>query len=336
MIKVYFHNFKDVNLRYFFPTRILFQNFKVRRVFDEAQADVIFEAIARGSTFANSKKKVVFFSADNLKFKKNFFSCLESAIFRVGFKNKYKIMDSLDKILPPSLASIPLVSFFPQQEKLLKEVLSNKVKNKFFIVTNKFDSPYCFSLPFFIQTYYDKLPSLLSKHNHSNKKKFCAFIVSSNSSRERVMFFKKLSKYKRVDSFGKVMNNMGKDNNANWKNNPLVFSKYKFVICFENSFNEDTITEKLPNAMLSGAIPIYRGAPNIHNYFNTASFINFENYGSYKKIIEKIIELDTSSCEYKKMAIQPWFNNGHIPSSIKNKEKKLIKFYEKILNEKTA
>ncbi len=190
----------------------------------------------------------------------------------------------------------------------------------------------------FIQDYFYDLKKLLKKKVPSDldikKKKFCAFVVSSNSSRERVKFFKILSKYKKVDSYGKVMNNMGDIiQKKEWKSNSDLFKKYKFVICFENSFAKDYITEKLPNVMFANTIPIYRGAPNIREYFNTNSFINYDDYGSYGEMIKKIIELDNDKKKYRKFLKQPWFKDNKIPKKIKNKEKELIKFYKKILRE---
>jgi hypothetical protein len=180
------------------------------------------------------------------------------------------------------------------------------------------------------------MPKLVKKGKYNNKlldkKKFCAFIVTSNSSRERVKFFKELSKYKKVDSYGKVMNNMGnKIFDTHWDNTIDILKNYKFVISFENNFTKEYICEKVQKAMLAGSIPIYRGAPNIGEYFNTKSFINYDDYGSYDKMIKKIIELDKNDKKYIEMMNVPWFKDNKIPQIFKEKEKELIKFYKKIL-----
>ena len=88
--------------------------------------------------------------------------------------------------------------------------------------------------------------------------------------------------------------------------NQELFRDYKFVICFENSYANDFITEKLPNVMLANSIGIYRGAPNVDEFFNTKSFINYDNYGSYDKMIEKIIELDKDDDKYQKFLEEPF------------------------------
>lgn len=65
----------------------------------------------------------------------------------------------------------------------------------------------------------------------SRKKKFCCMVVSNSNAKERIDFFHKLSSYKRVDSGGKFLNNIGYP-----VNDKKEFIKdYKFVISFENS-----------------------------------------------------------------------------------------------------
>lgn len=48
-----------------------------------------------------------------------------------------------------------------------------------------------------------------------------------------------------------------------------VFQRYKYVMAFENTVEEDYVTEKVYNALLSGAVPIYIGSPNITDYIPT-------------------------------------------------------------------
>ncbi|KPI84270.1 putative glycosyl transferase [Leptomonas seymouri] len=45
-----------------------------------------------------------------------------------------------------------------------------------------------------------------------------------------------------------------------------AFRKYKYVLAFENSIEDDYVTEKVYNALLSGALPLYVGAMNIDEY----------------------------------------------------------------------
>ncbi|KAH9588873.1 Glycosyl transferase family 10 [Trypanosoma melophagium] len=45
-----------------------------------------------------------------------------------------------------------------------------------------------------------------------------------------------------------------------------VFRKYKYAMAPENSREKDYVTEKVYHALLSGAIPLYWGAPNIDDF----------------------------------------------------------------------
>ena len=56
-----------------------------------------------------------------------------------------------------------------------------------------------------------------------------------------------------------------------------IYNKYKFVICFENSKTNGYVTEKIFNAFLAGAVPIYDGAPNIDEYVLKNSYIPYND-----------------------------------------------------------
>ena len=246
---------------------------------------------------------------------------------------KVKFMDFIDKIIPKAALGKQLFLFLPKYLRYSKRIASGEDKNNYAILCNDIRGGNILNIPLFIQQYFPILKKLEKKiiQKEAEKRKFCAFIVSSNSSRERIDFFKKLSGYKKIDSFGKVFNNAMADVKK-WKNNSEIFKNYKFVICFENSFADEYITEKLPNAMLANSIPIYRGGPNVGKYFDTKSFINYDDYGSHDAMIEKIIELDKDDRAYLKFLGRPWFRRKKMPSSIKNKEKELINFYKRIIS----
>ena len=101
------------------------------------------------------------------------------------------------------------------------------------------------------------------------KTKFCAFVYSNNIP-FRNKFFKKLSKYKRIDAPENSMNNMPSIEKlgvkrfiptpemGNWQNKKIDLLKtYKFVIAFENASHPRYTTEKIYHPMLANAIPIY-------------------------------------------------------------------------------
>lgn len=149
------------------------------------------------------------------------------------------------------------------------------------------------------------------------KRKFCNFVASNGNCQERNEFVKELSKYKKVDCGGRWMNNIGYAIADKRK----FQSEYKFSIAFENNAyrpqHTGYTTEKIMEPMTVNSIPIYWGNPTIEKEFNTKSFINFYDFGSFDKMIEYIIELDKNDAEYIGMLKQPWFSEYNIPENNK-------------------
>jgi hypothetical protein len=323
----------------FFPIKVLRENFNVQFVDSPKEADVLFQSVVRDTDYSFLKeknKKLVIVCGEDIFMKRNIFNLIESFLNKILKEKKYRIMDQLDSIIPKFISSFPIVYFFPKYLRLVKKISKGQIKNAYAMIQNDIKGDNILILPYFLSMFYYKMPKLIKKNNQkiNPRKKFCAFIVSSNSSRERVKFFKMLSKYKKVDSYGRVMNNMGDlIFKKEWQDTHSdILKDYKFIICFENNFHNQYICEKLPNAMLANAIPIYRGAPDIGEYFNTQSFINYDDYGSYRKMIDRVIELDNDDKKYQEFLKQPWFKQNKIPETIKSKEKELIDFYKKVFD----
>ncbi len=138
------------------------------------------------------------------------------------------------------------------------------------------------------------------------KHSFCSFVVSNPNSAKRIDFFQKLSKYKKVDSGGRYLNNIGRS-----INNKLEFlSNYKFNIAFENCISDGYTTEKIVDAMVSNTIPIYWGNPYISEEFNTKSFFNYSDYQTEDDLIEDIIAHDKDPDKYYQKMTEFWFHNN--------------------------
>jgi hypothetical protein len=139
----------------------------------------------------------------------------------------------------------------------------------------------------------------------AKKDKFCNFIYSNdrNSSCQRELFFKELSQYKKVDSGGKFLNNIGYrvDDKIAWQRS------YKFSIAFENSCKNGYSTEKIYDGLRAHTVPIYWGNPRVTDDFNPKRFISCHDFGSFKEVIEYVKYLDTHPDRYLEMLSQPWF-----------------------------
>jgi len=164
------------------------------------------------------------------------------------------------------------------------------------------------------------------------KNKFCLFAVSNPDGQERNNFFMELSKYKRIDSCGKHLNNMGRNCPSNHNSSEYIdfISKYKFMICFENESHINYFTEKMINAYKGGTIPIYWGCKNVGDFINMDAILYLKpNYteNDVQKLIQQIAYLDNNEEAYKRKYEQPLFKGGKIPD-----EFNIFKLREKIRN----
>ena len=175
----------------------------------------------------------------------------------------------------------------------------------------------------------------LAKYRVKNcGKKFCAFVYSKNKlNKTRKKIFFKISEYKKVDSGGKYLNNIGyqigrkKEDKINFQKN------YKFIIACENQSYPEYNTEKLLEAFASGGIPIYWGDPKINKVYNSKAFVNCNNY-TLEEVKKMIIELDSNDEKYKEMINQPVFNeNFDFENQYKKFKDFLYNIFDKPYNE---
>lgn len=157
---------------------------------------------------------------------------------------------------------------------------------------------------------------------------FCNFVYSNNTNADttRDLFFQKLSKYKKVDSGGKHLNNIGGpvEDKINFIKN------YKFTIAFENSAVPGYTTEKLMDAMCANSIPVYYGNPLAHLDFNPESFIQVKGVDDFERAIEEIIFLDNDPAAYLGMLNKQWINNGY---NLEMWEQQLFNFLNHIFSQ---
>ena len=157
----------------------------------------------------------------------------------------------------------------------------------------------------------------LDKENYKIRDKFCNMVVSNGLNGERVKFFHKLSNYKKVDSGGKILNNVGGPVKSK-----LEFQKqYKFSFAFENSSKNGYTTEKLVDAFAAGGIPIYWGDPLVSKVFNKKAFINGNDFKNFDDLIEYIKKVDNDDKLYLKYIQEPAFiDNNYVDKETKKLE----------------
>lgn len=134
------------------------------------------------------------------------------------------------------------------------------------------------------------------------KQDFCSITVS-NANRNPVFkeLFEALSKYKRVNSGGRWMNNVGGP-----VADKMTFDRrHKFSIACENSASPGYTTEKLVQAFAAKTIPIYWGDPLVSRVFNTKAFINVNDFASVDEVVNRIKMIDNSDELYLQMMREP-------------------------------
>lgn len=121
-------------------------------------------------------------------------------------------------------------------------------------------------------------------------REFCSFVVSNsvNADPIREEFFHKLSEYKRVNSGGKLYNNVGGPVDDKLK----FLQNHKFNIAFENSKVDGYTTEKLFDALAAGTLPIYWGNNLVEYDVPSDCYINVSNFKTISEAIEYIEKVD--------------------------------------------
>lgn len=177
-----------------------------------------------------------------------------------------------------------------------------------------------YRLPLFLLYggYYDLVNRNIIDNSYLNRN-FCNFIVSNGSCKIRNDFFKKLNEYKKVDSGGRYMNNIGHniiDKHEFQKN-------YKFSLCFENDLYRKNIngingytTEKILDAYKTYTVPIYWGNPKISSDFNEKSMISYYDFDNINNMIDYIIEVDNDDDKYLKILNENPLPNSKIPINL--------------------
>lgn len=129
----------------------------------------------------------------------------------------------------------------------------------------------------------------------------CAFI--NNPEPTRIAAVSELSRHGRVDVFGKYS---GRPVDSKMSR----ASAYKFVLCFENDLYPGYVTEKLLDAYLCNAVPLYWGDLGREEHINRRSFINLNDFASLEEFSRFVANMTEK--EYSEIYRQPLLRS--IPS----------------------
>ena len=153
-----------------------------------------------------------------------------------------------------------------------------------------------------------------------NEKKYCLIINKSGINKEIELYSSKLKKYGNIDNismYNDLILNKSCYNSIELLN---VFNKYKFILCFENSYNDGYITEKIFNCFFARTIPIYKGSNIISTYINQESYLKTDNVNILLNNIELLMNNEE---EYYKI-----INNNKVSENFSDENyQELLKKY---------
>jgi hypothetical protein len=123
----------------------------------------------------------------------------------------------------------------------------------------------------------------------------CAFIGVMETTRRNALF--EISQIMDTEVYGASVGKRVKDKIE-------VANNYRFILAFENSISQGYVTEKLLEAHLTNAFPLYWGPRKI-DYFNSERYINFSNFNGFSDFLDEIRRLDQNPEELIHKLSQP-------------------------------
>ncbi|OHT03800.1 hypothetical protein TRFO_01480 [Tritrichomonas foetus] len=131
-----------------------------------------------------------------------------------------------------------------------------------------------------------------------------AFISNCDDNNNRMKYVEEMGKYVKIDSYGFCQHNT--EIPEHYRSPMLhvekmnVLRDYKFTIAFENSDDEDYVTEKLYHPLSVGSVPIYRGCKNVIDMAPPNSVIDANKFESAEALSKYLIYLDKNKTAYNK------------------------------------
>lgn len=158
------------------------------------------------------------------------------------------------------------------------------------------------------------------------KREFCSFVASNGRAHPfRDEFFHRLNSERRVDSWGKHLNNYAPKqlpaNFGSWEMEKIsVESNYKFAFAIENGSCPGYTTEKVFSAVMAGAIPIYWGNPRIGEDINLQRIFSLHEHETVDSAIEALIALAGDCSALARMANQKLMSPEQEARVVQSKE----------------
>ena len=167
------------------------------------------------------------------------------------------------------------------------------------------DKLLCIPTVLFRLNYYLQVSSIYKTHSSLQTKfadkKFALITNKSALNKDIYKFANKIKHLGKIDHIGIHDDKVLHSSCYNSLELLEVYNQYKFVFCFENSYQSGYVTEKIFNGLLSNSIPIYCGAPDIKDFLDVSGFINVESSSIDTFDPSFITELSTNETKYNEL-----------------------------------
>ncbi len=115
----------------------------------------------------------------------------------------------------------------------------------------------------------------------------------------RNAYARELVRHIDAHGYGRFLRNRTLPNDSGRPTKLQVLSGYKFNLAFENSIEEDYVTEKFFDPLEAGCVPVYLGAPNIDDYApGDHCYIHVADFNGPKQLAEYLLDLNEDEEAY--------------------------------------
>jgi hypothetical protein len=171
-----------------------------------------------------------------------------------------------------------------------------------------------FYTPYVIDAHF-VLPHM--KLYHGNPRPYWIAYIASNCVEQRENMFRLLSSRfgnSNVHGLGRCSHNRDMPNDPGWYGNAHIFKDYVFALVFEGKSITGYITEKITNAFMGGAIPIYWGSGGwAEKIFNPKAFISAHSFPTWEALADYVYDLTRNRTRIKEIQEQPVFKDNVVP-----------------------
>jgi hypothetical protein len=115
----------------------------------------------------------------------------------------------------------------------------------------------------------------------------------------RTEYVRELMRYLKVDCYGRAFHNRELAGDCGRESKLETLARYRFDLAFENSISKDYLSEKFFDPLVSGCVPVYRGAPNIEEFApGDHCFINAADFHGPQELAAYLLHFVKNPAEY--------------------------------------